>query len=56
MDPVTTAQLASVVTPDMMSGVMNEVLGLLPVVLPVMVGFIGLRKGVSFIQSILHSA
>ena len=36
--------------------VLSEVTGLLPVVLPVMVGFIAIRKGVSFLQGILHSA
>jgi hypothetical protein len=39
-----------------MSGVLDEVIGLLPVCIPVMIGFIGLRKGISFIQSVLHSA
>ena len=39
-----------------LSGVLNEVVGLLPVVIPVMVGFIALRKGISFLQNILHSA
>ena len=48
--------LASIVTTDMMSGVLDEILGLLPVVIPVMIGFIGLRKGISFLQSVLHSA
>ena len=40
----------------MLSGVMDEILGLLPVVLPVMIGFIALRKGLGFITSTLHSA
>lgn len=48
--------LAKIVTTDMMSGVLDEILGLLPVVIPVMIGFIGLRKGISFLQSVLHSA
>ena len=48
--------LASIVTTQMMSGVLDEILGLLPVVIPVMIGFIGLRKGISFLQSVLHSA
>ena len=39
-----------------LTGVLEEVVGLLPVVLPVMVGFIALRKGISFIQSVLHGA
>ena len=39
-----------------LAGVLGEVTGLLPVVIPVMVGFIALRKGIAFIQSTLHSA
>lgn len=48
--------LSSVVTADLMGGVLDEVIGLLPVCIPVMIGFIGLRKGISFIQTVLHSA
>lgn len=48
--------LASVVTADMLSGVLDEMVALLPVCIPVMVGFIGLRKGISFIRGILRSA
>lgn len=51
-----TTQLSSVVTADLLSGVFDEVIALLPVCIPVMVSFIGLRKGISFIQSVLHSA
>lgn len=39
-----------------LSGVLNEITGLLPVVIPVMVSFIALRKGIAFIQSVLHGA
>lgn len=48
--------LDTVVTAAMLNGVLEEVIGLLPVVIPVMVGFIALRKGISFIQGVLHSA
>ncbi len=48
--------LSGVVTSAMMNGVLSEVTGLLPVTIPTMVSFIGLRKGISFIGSILHSA
>lgn len=48
--------LQGVVTGDMLQGVLNEIVGLLPVVIPVMVSFIALRKGISFLQNILHSA
>ena len=50
------ATLSSIVTAEMLSGVLNEVVGLLPVIIPVMIGFIGLRKGISFLQGVLHSA
>lgn len=57
MDGTTTAAgLADIVTSDMLSGVLNEIVDLLPVVIPVMIGFIGLRKGISFLQGVLHSA
>lgn len=51
-----TGQLASIVTSDMIQGVLDEIIDLLPVVIPVMIGFIGLRKGISFLQGVLHSA
>ena len=40
----------------MLSGVLDEVVALLPVVLPVSIGFIALRKGISFVLDALHSA
>lgn len=48
--------LSSVVTADLLNGVLDEIVALLPTVLPVMVGFIALRKGISFVQGILQSA
>lgn len=51
-----TTTLASIVTADMIGGVLDEIVALLPVVVPVMIGFIGLRKGISFLQGVLHSA
>ena len=48
--------LADIVTPELMSGVLDEIIALLPVCIPVLVGFISLRKGISFVQGILHSA
>lgn len=49
-------ELATIVTADMMNGVLDEIVSMLPVIIPVMVGFIGLRKGISFLQGALHSA
>lgn len=51
-----TTALSTVITAEMLSGVLDEIVALLPVVLPVMIGFIALRKGISFVQGILHSA
>lgn len=48
--------LKDVVTASMLNGVFDEIVALLPVVIPVMVSFIALRKGLSFIQSVLHGA
>lgn len=48
--------LSEVVTSGMLEGVLDEIIGLLPIVIPVLIGFIGLRKGIAFVQSILRSA
>lgn len=48
--------LKTIVTADMLQGVLGEITGLLPVVIPVMITFIAVRKGIAFLQSILHSA
>lgn len=49
-------ELSTIVTAEMLGGVLDEIVGLLPVVLPVMIGFIALRKGISFIRGILQGA
>ena len=48
--------LETIITAEMLNGVLNEITGLLPVVIPVMIGFIAVRKGIAFVQHILHSA
>lgn len=48
--------LKTIVTAEMLEGVLTEITGLLPVVIPVMIGFIAVRKGISFLSHILHSA
>lgn len=52
----TTSVLSSIVTSDMLAGVLSEITSLLPVCIPVMIGFIAIRKGIAFVQHILHSA
>ena len=51
-----TGVLSQVVTQEMMSGCLDEVIAILPVCIPTMIGFISLRKGISFMQGILHAA
>ena len=48
--------LSTIVTADMLGGVLTQIINLLPVVLPVMISFIALRKGISFVTGMLHSA
>ena len=48
--------LSKVVTQEMMSGVLDEIIGVLPVCLPVMITFIGIRKGISFVVGVLRAA
>lgn len=52
----TATGLAAVVTSSMLSGVLDEIVGLLPVVIPVMIGFIALRKGIAFVIGSMRSA
>ena len=48
--------LSAVVTAEMVGGVLDEVVGLLPVILPAAIGFIAVGKGVSFVLGMLRSA
>lgn len=48
--------LSGIVTASMLSGVLDEIVGLLPVVIPVSIGFIALRKGISFVLGMLKAA
>lgn len=48
--------LKTIITAEMLNGVLGEITGLLPIVIPVMITFIAIRKGIAFLQSVLHSA
>ena len=48
--------ISNVITAEMCNGVFEELLAVLPVILPVTVGFIGIRKAISFVLGMLHSA
>lgn len=48
--------LADIITADMLNGVFQEIIGMLPVIVPVTVGFIAVRKGLSFLFGSLRKA
>ena len=48
--------LPEVITGAMLQGVLSEIVGLLPTVLPVVITFLGIRKGISFVIGMLRSA
>lgn len=48
--------LSGVVTSGMLSGVLDEVVALLPVVIPVSIGFIAIRKGYGFLMGVIRKA
>ena len=48
--------LSTIVTADMLKGVLNEITGMLPIVIPVLISFIAIRKGISFLIGTLQGA
>lgn len=52
----TSSALVSAVQSANIEGVLTEVVNLLPTVLPVMIGFLAIRKGISFVIGMLRSA
>ena len=58
MDATTTTfvvpSIADSITGDMMNGILTQITDLLPVVLPVMVGCLAFRKGLSFFQGLIR--
>lgn len=53
---VMTSTLGQIVTAEMLTGVLDEVVGLLPVVIPVSITFIAIRKGLGFLFGSLRKA
>jgi len=51
-----TGTLQSIVTSNMLSGVLTEIVELLPVVIPALLGFIAIRKGISFVLGNMRKA
>lgn len=57
MDPITAdTVLDTVFTAEMVGGVLDEVVGVIPIVVPVAITFIAIRKGISFVLGMLRSA
>lgn len=48
--------LAEVVTSAMLQGVLNEITSLLPIIIPALISFIAIRKGISFLIGTLRGA
>lgn len=48
--------LSSFLDADMLDGILDAVVALVPVVFGVIVGYIGLRKAIAWLQSVLHGA
>lgn len=48
--------LSGVIDKNMVGGVLNEVVGIIPTVIPVAISFIAIRKGISFVLGLLRSA
>lgn len=48
--------LNKVITSTMLEGVLAEITAVLPTVLPVMITFLAIRKGISFVIGMLRSA
>lgn len=56
MDGATTTILSGVINAQMLSGVFNELVSLLPIVIPVIIGFLAVRKGLAFVLGSLRRA
>lgn len=50
------AVLPETITSTMLQGVLDEVVGVIPTVLPVVITFMAIRKGISFVIGMLRSA
>ncbi len=51
-----TTVLDKTITSTMVQGVLNEVVAIIPTIIPVAISFIAIRKGISFVLGMLRSA
>ena len=57
LQPINAATvLAQTIKADMVNGVLDEVVAVIPTVIPVAITFIAIRKGISFVLGLLRSA
>ena len=57
-EPAATApqQLSGMVTSEIFMGILNQVLALVPILLPAVIGFLAFRKGWQFLKSQIKGA
>lgn len=48
--------LDKTITSTMVNGVLDEVVAVIPIIVPVAISFIAIRKGISFVLGMLRSA
>lgn len=56
METAASGVLAKIVTSSMLQGVLGEITSLLPILIPVAISFIAIRKGISFLIGTLRGA
>ena len=56
LEGATSTNLFDNVTSEMFTGVFDQVYGLVPIVLPAIIGFLAFRKGWSFIKNAVKGA
>ncbi len=57
LQPINAATvLDQTIKADMVNGVLDEVVAVIPTVIPVAITFIAIRKGISFVLGLLRSA
>lgn len=52
----TTTVLGNVITSNLLAGVFNELVAVLPVVIPAVIGFLSVRKALSFVLGSMRRA
>ena len=56
MENTATTVVSSVITEEMLTGVLDELIACLPTVIPVAITFMGIRKAIGFVFSTLRRA